>query len=339
MAVTAEIKMEKEALDLNLEDSEYWEWHKSGQRGRMSFAFFVWLASFLLFNNITIGILGIFGIGVFWSILIGVSLWFVVMGYTIRYFMISVPEVTGLVTINLFKDGTMRSYPSGLHFAYPWEQAKEGNFITLRLITKSHDESYPSQDGPIMIAKWSYQYRPNLRLLPKYIAVDESTIDKGITDVGSSILSQQIAVKDAIDCKKKQGDIQGKLKELFETKERTESEGRTKTRESSGVEQLYGIDIIKVALADLDYDEEFQKVRSSEQISARLKDMAGKLKEGKQITDKDALNAALIINKNATKHIQEVEGEGGQALAALLMSMATGGKPPEKSEERKGGKK
>lgn len=319
-----EVCIEREAVELN--DKEYWEWHKAGQRTRMIFTVAVW--SGLLYLCVVIGALVLgFRAGIF----IGGAIWSLRMAYGIRYFMMSVPEVTGLLTINLLKNGELRPYGSGIHFRYPWEQIKEGNYINIRLITKSHKEDYPSADGPKMHVEWSYQYRPKLRLLAKYIAVDESTIEKGITDVGSSFLSSVIAKEAAIKCKEEQSLIEEELRKKFEMAgDRRKREGE----EKQSLEELYGIDLIKISLSDLDYDPDFQKVRSSEQIAQRIKEIAARLKENKQISDKDALNAAMIINKDITKHIQEVEGEGGQALAALLMAMATGGKVPEK-----GGKK
>lgn len=268
------------------------------------------------------------GLAVFGSLFWGLLIWAIAMAYAPRAFLVSVPEVTGLLTINLL-NGELRPYGTGIHFRFPWEQVKEGNYINLRTITpEQRKESYPSADGPAMIVKWSFQYIPRLELLPRFIAVDQTTIDKGLGDVGSSFLSAEIARRNTIDCKENQAVIERGLQEAFEGPFSRSAVGET-------VEQFYGIDIVRISLADVDYDEKFQRARTTEQVMERLRGSANKIHdEHGEISSKDALNAVMIVNGDVTKNIQEVEGEGGQALAALLMAMARGG-----SHEGRGDKK
>lgn len=278
-------------------------------RKRMDFTIFIWLTGFFLLIVPSIIFFQTAGL------LIGLFVWMFTVSKTFQFFLVSVPEITGLLTINLFT-GELRPYGTGLHFRYPWEQVKIGNYINLRLITQNRpDETYPSKDGPMMIVKWSFQYQANIYLLPKFIAVDETTINKGLGDVGSSFLSSQIKMRDALDCKKEQETIEESLKEKFEE---ALLKGETP-------EELYGIDLVVVSLADLDYEEKFQRVRASELVAMRLKEIAKKLQTG-DITETDALNNAMIINGDIKKHVQEVAGKGGEALAALLMAMSRGGK-------------
>lgn len=293
--------------------------------GKITFAICFWLVLFFVFS--------VASLFTTYPMTIGVVVWFVALAYWHRQFFISVPEVTGLVTINLIT-GRLHPYRTGVHFRYPWEQVKGGNYLNLRIVTQERKETYPSSDGPLMEAEWSFQYRPTIEGLPRYIAVDESTINKGLVDVGSSFLSSQIAKKEAIECKKEQTGLEGELKRTFE-EEKIKIKLADGKEEEITLEEFYGIDIVRVSLADLDYEEKFQQVRVTEQIATRLKKIAAGIKaENPDISSKDALNTAMIINKNVTKHVQEVEGEGGKALAGLFMAMATGGKAPEK-----GGKK
>lgn len=270
---------------------------------RIVFAVLFWLTVFILASRV--------GVEIFGSSLAGLLLWIGAMAFLVRPFLISVPEVTGLVTINLLvKIGgkTYYCYPTGIHFRFPWEQVKIGNYINLRLITDSKKETYPAMDGPLMQTEWSFQYRPLVDRLDHYIAVDETTINKGLVDVGSSVLSAKIASMKADDCKTSQRQIEADL--------RTQFEGMTPSPE-----ELYGIEMVRVALSDLDYSEKYQRARESERIAAKLREIADKLKRG-NIGEKDALNAAMIINGDIKKSVQEVEGQGGEALAALLMAMA-----------------
>jgi regulator of protease activity HflC (stomatin/prohibitin superfamily) len=237
----------------------------------------------------------------------------VVAALSAKYFLVSVPEVTGLLTVNMFT-GELKPYGTGLHFRFPWEQVKEGNFINLRVITESMEESYPSQDGPVMFVKWSFQYRPYLEFLEQYISADDNTIKMGLKDVGSSILSANIAGYPAEDCKKNQQEIEKELRKEFEEMKPTPKE-------------LYGIDLIRVSLADVDFEATVQAVRASAQVAAKLTQMATAIRVGHpEISQKDAMNAAMIIHGKVKKDVVEVEGEGGEALAALLIAMSRGGK-------------
>lgn len=283
-----------------------------GQKVRFVFAFFCWFLIYALAVIVGTQIN---------SILVTLALWALAMRFLVTPFLVSVPEVTGLVTINLLSGiggGRYYCYPTGMHFRFPWEQVKVGNYINLRLITDSKKETYPARDGPLMLTEWSFQYRPLWQKLDRYIAVDETTINRGLVDVGSSVLSANIASMEADDCKTYQHRIETDLRAQFE-------------RMSPSPEELYGIEMVRVALADLDYEEKYQKARASERVSQKLKDIATQLMEeaklkGKEISFKEALNAAMIINGDVTKAIQEVEGQGGEALAALLMAMSKGGK-------------
>ncbi len=249
----------------------------------------------------------------FCPMLIGMALWLPAMAYLVKPFLVSVPEVTGLLTINLLT-GTLRPYGTGMHFRFPWEQVKVGNYINLRTITPNQrKESYPSADGPAMIVKWSFQYIPRLELLPRFIAVDQSTIDNGLGDVGSSFLSAEIARRNAIDCKTNQAQLEAGLQSAFEGQFNRGVIGET-------VEHFYGIDIVRISLADVDYDEKFQRARTSEQVAKRLRDIATAIiTEHPDIKPKDAMNTALIINGDVSKNVQEVEGD---PLAGLFMAGA-----------------
>ncbi|MEK7568321.1 MAG: hypothetical protein AAB498_01680 [Patescibacteria group bacterium] len=310
-------------------------------QGRIVFAVSSWFVALIFFLSAGSMIFDDYGV------IIGFMVWALLAAYTARFFMVSVPEVTGLATINLFNGG-LRPYGPGLHFKYPWEQAKDGNYITFRLVKKELSETYPAKDGPELQVKWFFQYRPKLGLLGRYIAVSEEVIDSGLTDVGSSFLSQEIGAKreSAEDCKKEQDNIEKSLRRYFEEKSvlKIVQEGvslgipfEPSEGEEPTLEWLYGIDLIRVGIHDMDYEEKYQRARSSKAVSKKLNEIADGLKRG-DISEKDALNAAMIINKDVVKHVQEVEGKGGEALAALLMAMARGG--GEKSqEEKKGGKK
>lgn len=274
------------------------------------------------------------------GLLLGAGAWIFTVTATLRLFLVSVPEITALITVNLFLKPTedepyknLRPYPTGMHFKYPWEQVEPGNYINLRLITAEMTEDYPSSDGPLMKTRWSFQYRARWWQLATYLAVDQTTITGGLRDVGSSFLSATIAKSNAVDCKTNQASMEKELQKKFEEKvagpARTGATEEKPDEKEKTLENLYGIDVVRVALADIDYDERFQKIRTTERVSATIQDIAKKIQDGaqdKSINSKEAHTMALIINGDVTKNVQEVEGEGGEALASLLMAMARGGK-------------
>lgn len=252
------------------------------------------------------------GVFTFWLEInprMGLAVWAGVMAFSVRPFMVSVPEVTELVTINLLT-GELVGYKTGLHFRYPWEQVKVGNYINLRLHPLDREESYPAKDGSMMHAKWQLQYMVVSAVV--YITVGKEAIEKILAGVGSSKLSAMIARRDSEECKLEQSKIEEELEGAFD-----ELEDR---------ERLYGIKIPVVALSDLDYEVAVQKVRATQEVARRIKAIAADLRAtNPTISEKDAMNAAMILHGDVTKHVNEVEGEGGNALAALLMAAAQRG--------------
>ncbi len=272
-----------------------------------------------------------------WFLAAGVVVGVGVVLYTLRWFLVSVPEVAGLVTINFF-NGKLRNYSPGIHFRYPWDQVKENNYINLRLETEKvggdAGEDYPSKDGPLITTKWSFQYRVRWKQMDRYIKVGEATTKLALSQIGSSFLSTKIGGTAAEDVKTTQESIEKGLQEKFESKKdangnpgpnaitiRDEETGKDKV-----LEDYYGIDLVRVSLADVDYEKDYQKVRNTKRVATEIKNIAHDLKKGTNplpdITDKDAANIALILNGNVTKTVTEAEGEGVRGLASLFMAFA-----------------
>jgi len=301
--------IQKAATKLLRKKDKNEEENKGNEDGgsRVMFAVSLWFVFFFALST--------FSLLTTYSIIIGVVAWFIALAYWHSLFLVSVPEVTGLVTINLLT-GELRPYGTGLHFRFPWEQVKEGNFINLRIVTQERSEDYPSKDGPVLKVKWSFQYRSTVKGLPKYIAVDETTVNTGFGDVGSSFLGAKIASEKAETCVNTREAIEKALQKEFENVEEENIEKK------HNLEQLYGVDLLRVSLADIDFEQKYQGARSTQATAIKLKEVAGQIQEGKKIGDKDAFNAAMIINGDVKKTIQEVEGEGGQAIMAMAMAMA-----------------
>lgn len=305
---------------------------------RALFAVFWWLA--------TLAALAWFGAWVknMDGIVAGAALWLIVTGLTARWFLLSVPEVTGLVTVNLFT-GSLRPYGTGLHFRFPWEQVKEGNYINLRIITQEFGkdgkgvETYPSADGPEMLVQWSFQYRATIPGLPRYIAVDETTINNGLREIGSSFLSGTIGRLEAEKIREAdRNKLEEELRKHYETKTHQDFFGGEVKKGS--LEELYGIDLLIVSLSDIDFSKPYQQARETRRITGVYKKAAEELrlitvKNGDgtetEVTDEgmshsDAFNNVMTVQGKATKSISVVEGAGAQAGLAALQSIFGGNK-------------
>lgn len=247
----------------------------------------------------------------------GLAIWALIMSFSVKPFMVSVSEYTALVTINLLT-GELREYQTGLWFRFPWEQAKAGNYINLRLLPLDREENYPAKDGPLMHAKWQAPFR--VVDAKKFIGVGREGLERILANAASGVLSAYIAKHDSDKSKQEQAEVENALQEKFAHLK---------------LEEMCGVEIPVVSLADLDYEDPVQKVLATAYVARKIKKIAEDLRENKKISEKDALNAAMIMHGNVSKHINEVEGEGGNALAALLMGMAQGGTGNKKKEEEK----
>ncbi len=300
-----------------------------------------------------------FGVSSFqkYNDLYSLGFWFLSVGKTLPYFLVSVPEVTALITVNLF-GGELKEYQTGINFRFPWEQVKAGNYINLRIITQDFEkgESYPALDGVMLDIKWSFQYRGMKGNIKKYITVDETVIESGLHNIGSSFLAQIIAnltaetarqnIKRIEQCMKAHYEHEEPLDLRLETTPETREERekailgkidvyldglKGKPRGKASFEEQYGIDLILIAISDVDYEDKFQKALSSREVARKVKETARVLQEksgasvGEALSDKDAMDAAMVINKDVVRtvqhNIQEIKGEGMEAVANFLTSL------------------
>lgn len=278
------------------------------------------LSSFITKYYITLG----FGLGT--------ASWLYGNGKMIKFFMVSVPEVTGLVTVNLFTGG-MNAYPAGLHFRWPWEQVKDGNYINLRTMkTDDKQETFPCKDGPVVIVKWSLQYRSSVEKLPAYISVDEETINNGLNEVASSFLAIKIRDTKSEDVRKKEKkeELEKDLLNHFQTIATVPIKQPDGTYTHTPLEDFYGISIMLAPIADVDFEESYQQARSTDQIMKKYKQTAahvmrmGKKGDG-SITNKDALDSVLMVAGKGVKKdvLQETKVfDVSPALAAVIKAAA-----------------
>lgn len=234
-----------------------------------------------------------------------IGLWITLIGTSFPFFTVLVPEVTGLIALNFFT-GELHPFGPGLQFKYPWDIVRDENFIPLEIVTKDHKEDYAAKDGPMMKVKWSYQYVPNAGRLDRFIAVDESTIDRGFTDVISSILSEVIGGRLSEEAREKVEEIQREVLRRLEAMV-AKANGQTVGMQEK-LERQYGVNFKLLAIADIDFSEDYQQARSGQARMAVIVKTAKMIDERGGKPTKDAMNTVLVEQGKAKKNIFEVEG-------------------------------
>ncbi|MFH1192947.1 MAG: SPFH domain-containing protein [Candidatus Jorgensenbacteria bacterium] len=297
---------------------------------RTIFALDCWSALFLL----PLIILPMVGLNEFW---IGVGVWLMAVGSTGRLFVFLVPEVTGAVALNLIT-GELKAFPSGIQFKYPWERALEENYFSLKLVTQEFKETYAAEDGPMMLVRASYQYRPDINRLDTYIAVDKETIKDGFSDVVSSVLSGLIGKRDAQAARTEVKEIEQEVIKLIDGT-KTVVHGNEKTLKDK-LETQYGVNFQIFSIPDIDFSEDYQAARSgvarAEKLAAAAVAVQGK--DG-TMTRKEAMNFVLVEQQKAAKNIFEIEGTaGGMVTAGIAKLLSSSGGLDQLVSGKKGGK-
>jgi regulator of protease activity HflC (stomatin/prohibitin superfamily) len=252
---------------------------------------------------------------------------------TLKHFLVGVPEVTGLILINmLIQVQPLDPYANqivvlvGISFKFPWEQVKEDLFISLRIVAQPFKEDFPAKDGPKIPTTGEIFWRPDERLLPRHIAVDTTIINKGLVAIATGTLSQEISKSAARKARGKVDLYQTLLLDRFEaaiTDDIKPSSHEYAIAMAAGVttvtnEWMWGIDFLGVRIGDADYEADYQKALSQEARASLISQLAEKLREERKLEPKDAMNAALMQFELVKKEIFELEGNAPQALTALL---------------------
>lgn len=252
---------------------------------------------------------------------LAIAVWIFVVARTYQQFMVYVPEVTGLLALSALT-GELNAFGPGLHWKYPWEAIREENFFPLELKTERHEEDYVSQDGRMMLTKWSYQYETDGNNLESFIKVDHSTIDEGFQDIISGILSEVIGGMIGADARTHVKEVQDQV--LAELSTRTAPSRGIQTTLGKKLENQYGVNFRLFALADIDFSKDYQEALSGRARMQVIKETALELKDGlPDVSDQEAANFILVEQRKATKHITEVTdlAEAANALGRGLRGL------------------
>lgn len=259
-----------------------------------------------------------------------------VIAVTFSYFAISVPEVMGLITVNLFTGGT-NEYGPGLHFKWLWEQVKDDNFWSIEYVTFIFDENYAASNGVMMEVKAYVKYRPKVGHLVRYKAVDETTIKEGLKGDMSAELSTEIHGRLPEEARAAITEMREKVRRKFEVGQVGHS-----------YEDRFGIDVDEVGISDIDYEPSYQQALSNKQQMQRHQEAALALVEaagGLVNLSYDVALTNVLVNAGVVEKKVNVTEIGGSAkdsfvtgIVALLQGIGAGSQPNKQSsgESKKG---
>jgi len=105
---------------------------------------------------------------------------------------------------------------------------------------------------------------------------------------------------------------------------------RRQHRAEGSLEALYGIDLVLVALSDVDFEPAYQETRMQKRKTRAVNEMAASIVEASTprggqptLSFEDAHKRAMVITKDVvmTERVVRTAGEGPEALAALLIQI------------------
>lgn len=258
-----------------------------------------------------------------------------------RWAIVEVPTVHYGVVLFL-KKRTKRELKEGWHFTIPFFNSVE--LFSLEVQTLPVEVSFFSKDRLEVVAKGSLQWKPDRHLLQDiFMTMDEKTIVQGLLDAvkgelgviggtkeAGAFIEKREAINFLINCVLRlsmpphvEKDLSPAQRLAYYTKNAVEIRKRLDDEanhpdDRSSVERLYGIDVVKFALADVDFSAETRKsMELKKQMEQKLK--ADKLQhdhllamtealKGLGLSPDEAVDAAQVTLDQAEKKVHAVRG-------------------------------
>lgn len=224
----------------------------------------------------------------------GLALWLTTMAIIIPQLIVSVPEITGLITVNLLANGKLRSYSTGFQIKYLWEQAKQGNFINLRLIPTSNTLTFVTSDGVEVSYTYTIQYRGRLKLLGIFIRVALGDVNEALGAIARYVISQGVMGKKADELRSDT--------EVKKLQEKLNDELGQTSRFGHQIEYRYGIDIEVVSLSEPKFSKDYIESTTTQVIVDKMNAAGKKLMDkvnGLGLTGQSAADMVAMLNKEA----------------------------------------
>lgn len=222
--------------------------------------------------------------------LVSFALWILILGGTLRYFLVYVREDTAFIAVEAIS-GTQHVFLTGLDVKYPTESVHKRNFVDLTMREISEYVTYNTKDG----ARYSYTYlllyRPSVNRLPIYRAVNEEDIVREVQAIVRSALS--LATLQKLSDELNEGNVASGLEKELLTKL-----GQGNDDWGHQLEYRFGIDIVNISLSEPTPHDDLIEARQAEIIAKKVRSTADELRKGDPtLSSQEAMNAALMLNK------------------------------------------
>ena len=214
-------------------------------------------------------------------------------------FIVNVPKYTGLVVTNIFT-GTVHVFPPGIHIRFPWEQFHIEDYISVRPDTLQKTTVFRSKDGIPITYTWGITVGPSMRLLAIFIRNPMDTLTNNLTEIGETALAALIGDKTAAEMRQSQtiSDICTRLDTSIQTW--TDAKGNT-------IEKRSGASAERATISPPTFGQDYDEATTVEVISSMVNASAKRIVDETGVSPEAALNAVLMMNKEAVKkQINEV---------------------------------
>jgi len=256
-----------------------------------------------------------------WYLIATIATWLWIFFATMKWFLVSVPKITGLVSLNLLSK-KLYNFGPGLQCRYPWDDYTEDDFVGLEVVTRRHEASYAAADGPSMHVVWLYQYAPRLSQLHVYIRIDESTIQQGFSGIIGGKISQEIARKEAEKARETMDEMETAVLKAIEDPKSGTANDRNEVSMKVKLEKMYGVNFMLVTIEDVDYSPDYQKALEASAGISKFTEAAKAIKEELTgLDDQTTANVVLTIQGRGTRKSISIEGLDGNSPVSSAATM------------------
>jgi regulator of protease activity HflC (stomatin/prohibitin superfamily) len=269
------------------------------------------------YSWVAIGAWAVFGAVSWWithlfapsppSYYFALALWVIGVSWTLKWFTASVPQQTALVLVNSLS-GSLREVPSGLSFKLPWEHAPLPNYLELQTLSVEVQGDFVASDGPVVAVKGTVQFRIKPGKGVTVVGYSEKAFFEGIRQVCASFLSDYLSKHSAIEVRSDAKILEGQLLAYLKSGEQS-------------LQNNFGVEAQLVSIADIAFEEDYQRIRTDHSTALELVSIAKRLRVG-EMTEAEALQAAMILSGDIKKKVIEINGLGPDALSKRLIAIA-----------------
>lgn len=237
-------------------------------------------------------------------------------------------------------------YKEGMHIKYPWWSIQE---LSREIKSKPIEKRpFPVGKGGTIVVSGIIQYRISSLAAYRYLEVDEEGIQSGLDSELDQVIRTTLVDEDVDSVITKATEISNTLWEKLtscdiRTTEEQNLSNDIKERFINGkrvsyAEHSYGIEVVKAKIDTINPDEGLKEARDNKQKEVFEKEsqtiefvhliekMNMLKKELPNISDKEALEAIQVWQKQTPKEVKTIRVEGTDTLTGILAGILGGRK-------------